>query len=598
MNGVMNTQDFYMGTVFNAYQYFGAHIKEDGVVFRTFAPGANKVAIIGEFNGWQEWEMKQPERAGFYELFVKGAKEGQMYKFVIYGQNGRVEHCDPYGFGMELRPQFASIVRRMDDYTFHDEQWMDKRTRCYDKPLNIYECHLGSFKTNPADPNGWYTYEQLADPLIEYVKKYNYTHVEMMPLAEYPFDGSWGYQGTGYFAPTSRYGTAKQLKMLVDRLHQAGIGVILDFVPAHFALDYYGLRMYDGTPLYEYPNSDVSESEWGTCNFIFSRREVCCFMQSAANYWLTEYHFDGLRMDAISRIIYWMGNEARGVNGNAVDFVRNMNAGLHKRHPSAMLIAEDSTAFQGCTHPASEGGLDFDYKWDLGWMNDTLDYMKKQSDERVQCPEKLTFSMMYFYNERHMLPFSHDEVVHGKKTIVDKIFGSYEEKFAQLRSLYMYMVVHPGKTLNFMGNEIAMFREWDETKEPDYFLLGYPMHDAFSKYYAELMKLAKEEPSLYEKDYDPKGFHWVCMNDQKHNVYGIERLSDEGATVTFFNFSNKPQVYHYTPAKDHSLVPVLHSDWQRWNGTTKEDHESLWAAAGYGVDIHLPAFGSEMFREA
>ena len=264
MNGVMNTQDFYMGTVFNAYQYFGAHIKEDGVVFRTFAPGANKVAIIGEFNGWQEWEMKQPERAGFYELFVKGAKEGQMYKFVIYGQNGRVEHCDPYGFGMELRPQFASIVRRMDDYTFHDEQWMDKRTRCYDKPLNIYECHLGSFKTNPADPNGWYTYEQLADPLIEYVKKYNYTHVEMMPLAEYPFDGSWGYQGTGYFAPTSRYGTAKQLKMLVDRLHQAGIGVILDFVPAHFALDYYGLRMYDGTPLYEYPNSDVSESEWGT----------------------------------------------------------------------------------------------------------------------------------------------------------------------------------------------------------------------------------------------------------------------------------------------------------------------------------------------
>ena len=283
-------------------------------------------------------------------------------------------------------------------------------------------------------------------------------------------------------------------------------------------------------------------------------------------------------MDAISRIIYWMGNEARGVNGNAVDFVRNMNAGLHKRHPSAMLIAEDSTAFQGCTHPASEGGLDFDYKWDLGWMNDTLDYMKKQSDERVQCPEKLTFSMMYFYNERHMLPFSHDEVVHGKKTIVDKIFGSYEEKFAQLRSLYMYMVVHPGKTLNFMGNEIAMFREWDETKEPDYFLLGYPMHDAFSKYYAELMKLAKEEPSLYEKDYDPKGFHWVCMNDQKHNVYGIERLSDEGATVTFFNFSNKPQVYHYTPAKDHSLVPVLHSDWQRCTKACGPRPDTAWTS--------------------
>ncbi len=597
MNGVMNTQDFYMGTVFNAYQYFGAHIREDGVVFRTFAPGANKVAIIGEFNGWKEWEMKQPERAGFYELFVKGAREGQMYKFVIYGQNGRVEHCDPYGFGMELRPQFASIVRRMDDYTFHDEKWMDERTRCYDKPLNIYECHLGSFKTNPADPNGWYTYEQLADPLIDYVKKYNYTHVEMMPLAEYPFDGSWGYQGTGYFAPTSRYGTAKQLKMLVDRLHQAGIGVILDFVPAHFALDYYGLRLYDGTPLYEYPNSDVSESEWGTCNFIFSRREVCCFMQSAANYWLTEYHFDGLRMDAISRIIYWMGNEARGVNGNAVDFVRNMNAGLHKRHPSAMLIAEDSTAFQGCTHPASEGGLDFDYKWDLGWMNDTLDYFMKTTDERRSLPQKLTFSMYYFYRERHLLPFSHDEVVHGKRTIIGKIYGEYEEKFAQLRTLYLYMLAHPGKTLNFMGNEIAMFREWDETREPDYNLLDYPMHRAFSGFFAELMELGRTHPAFYEMDYEPGGFQWLSINESGNDVYVIRRNAREESLVIFFNFSNSMQNAPYQSDYDGHLELLLHSDWERFGGGTKESREGGRVAISKDRPIHLvlPAFSAAVW---
>lgn len=597
MNGVMNTQDFYMGTVFNAYQYFGAHIREDGVVFRTFAPGANKVAIIGEFNGWKEWEMKQPERAGFYELFVKGAREGQMYKFVIYGQNGRVEHCDPYGFGMELRPQFASIVRRMDDYTFHDEKWMDERTRCYDKPLNIYECHLGSFKTNPADPNGWYTYEQLADPLIDYVKKYNYTHVEMMPLAEYPFDGSWGYQGTGYFAPTSRYGTAKQLKMLVDRLHQAGIGVILDFVPAHFALDYYGLRLYDGTPLYEYPNSDVSESEWGTCNFIFSRREVCCFMQSAANYWLTEYHFDGLRMDAISRIIYWMGNEARGVNGNAVDFVRNMNAGLHKRHPSAMLIAEDSTAFQGCTHPASEGGLDFDYKWDLGWMNDTLDYFMKTTDERRSLPQKLTFSMYYFYRERHLLPFSHDEVVHGKRTIIGKIYGEYEEKFAQLRTLYLYMLAHPGKTLNFMGNEIAMFREWDETREPDYNLLDYPMHRAFSGFFAELMELGRTHPAFYEMDYEPGGFQWLSINESGNDVYVIRRNAREESLVIFFNFSNSMQNARYQSDYDGHLELLLHSDWERFGGGTKESREGGRVAISKDRPIHLvlPAFSAAVW---
>lgn len=285
-----------------------------------------------------------------------------------------------------------------------------------------------------------------------------------MPLSEYPFDGSWGYQTTGYFSPTSRYGTATQLQSLVNRLHNAGIGAIIDFVPAHFATDSYGLKEFDGSQLYEYPTSDVGESEWGTCNFIYSRYEVRSFLQSAANYWLDKYHFDGIRMDAVSRLIYWMGDENRGFNPKAIDFLKQMNAGLHALHPSAMLIAEDSTAYPHVTKPVNEGGLGFDYKWDLGWMNDTLDYMMKTSDERKELSGKLTFSMYYFYNERYLLPLSHDEVVHGKRTIVDKIYGTYEEKFAQLRSLYLYMMMHPGKKLNFMGNEIAMFREWDEEK--------------------------------------------------------------------------------------------------------------------------------------
>ncbi|MBQ4304923.1 MAG: 1,4-alpha-glucan branching protein GlgB, partial [Lachnospiraceae bacterium] len=522
-----NAQRFYDGDEFFAYKYFGAHKAEKGVIFRTFALNADKVTLIGEFSGWKELDMSDSARKGFWELTVPEAGEGQMYKYVIYSKLGRIEHCDPYGFGMELRPGFASIVRDLDAYQFSDEEWMKERTRNFDRPLNIYELHLGSWKRKPEDPNGWYDYTEIADDLIAYVKKYHYTHVEIMPLSEHPFDGSWGYQNTGFFAPTSRYGTAPQLKELVDRLHRAGIGAIIDFVPAHFATDYYALKEYDGTQLYEYPESDVTASEWGSYNFIFARREVASFMQSAANYWLAEYHFDGLRMDAVSRLIYWMGNESRGENPTSINFLKNMNEGLHRLHPTAMLIAEDSTSYPGCTKPAWAGGLGFDYKWDLGWMNDTLDYFMKQSGERKDVPQKLTFSMYYFYNERYLLPFSHDEVVHGKKTIIDKIFGDYEMKFPQARALYMYMFVHPGKKLNFMGNEIAMFREWDENKEPDYFLLKYPNHDSFSEYIKELNRLYAEMPAFYEMDYEDEGFRWVAMNDQGHNVFGIQRYSKD-----------------------------------------------------------------------
>ena len=413
----MDFQKFYMGDVYDAYTYLGAHVEEDGVVFRTFAPQAEKVMIIGEFNNWQEEQMVEAVRAEFYEIHIKGARPGQMYKYVIYGRNGRVEHCDPYGFGMELRPAFASIVRDLDEFQFTDAKWMKNRSRNFDKPMNIYELHLGSWKRKDADrqddpdrkvEEGWYQYDEIAEELIQYVKDNHYTHVEFMPLSEHPFDGSWGYQNTGFFAPTARYGTASQLQKLINELHKAGIGAIIDFVPAHFANDYYALRHYDGSDLYEYPASDVSDSEWGSCNFLFSRREVACFMQSAANYWLTEYHFDGLRFDAVSRLIYWMGNESRGVNEFNLDFLKKMNFGLHQLHPTAMLIAEDSTSYPGCTKPVDQGGLGFDYKWDLGWMNDTLDYFMKQSGERVSFAERLTFSML------HGRPSRQNAQLHGQ----------------------------------------------------------------------------------------------------------------------------------------------------------------------------------------
>ncbi len=566
----MNLQDFYVGKAFDAYTFFGAHYQVDGVMFRTYAPQAERISLIGDFNNWTEQDMVQDGLSGIWELKVEQAVPGQMYKYVVYGHNGRVEHADPYGFGMELRPEFASIIRNLNDYGFMDEKWMKTRNLCYGDPLNIYELHLGSWKHNKNNENGWYRYDEIADDLIWYLKENHYTHVEFMPLSEHPFDGSWGYQNTGFFAPTSRYGSARELKILINKLHQAEIGAIIDFVPAHFATDYYGLRLFDGDELYEYPASDIGNSEWGSCNFLYSRGEVRSFLQSAANYWLSEYHFDGLRMDAVSRLIYWQGQEARGENEIAIEFIKTMNGGLRALHPSAILIAEDSTSYPNVTKPVDQGGLGFDYKWDLGWMNDTLDYFKKQSLERKDVPAKLTFSMHYFYNERYLLPLSHDEVVHGKKTIIDKIFGTYEEKFAQAKCLYMYMMMHPGKKLNFMGNEIGMFREWDEKKEPDWFLLKYPMHDSFHKYMIELNKIYQNTLALYAWDYDPKGFEWLTINENGSNVFGIKRTTDDTVVAALFNFSN--ETITYKTEEDWRIV--LNSDWEMYSGSTPKPSRS------------------------
>lgn len=561
----MELHDFYTGQVFDAYTYFGAHVEKNGVTFRTYAPSAQQVTIVGEFNSWQEQPLPQTYH-GVFEVYLPHARPGQMYKYCIYGPKGRAEHCDPYGFGMELRPGACSIVRDLGEYTFHDEVWMNHRTRRLDGPLNIYELHFGSWKKDGED---WYTYSALADDLIYYLHQNHYNYVEFLPLSEHPFDGSWGYQNTGFFSPTSRYGTAAQLMELIDRLHQAGIGAILDFVPVHFAVDGYGLKEYDGTTLYEYPHPDVGESEWGSCNFMHSRGEVCSLLQSAANYWLTEYHFDGLRMDAVSRLIYWQGDEARGENGTTLRFLKAMNQGLHALHPTAMLIAEDSTAYRGVTCPVEWNGLGFDYKWDLGWMHDTLSYLQSHPYDRAGQRNKLMFSMHYFYNEQYLLPFSHDEVVHGKKTILDKLYGDYEEKFAQARALYLYMLTHPGKTLNFMGNELAMFREWDERREPDWELLKLPMHDSFHHCMALLNQTYEEHSSLWAWDYRREGFQWLENVSENPCVFGYVRRDDREELTVLLNFSDQAAEYTVDGVED--MKPLLHTGWEHFGGKVREN---------------------------
>ena len=612
----MDFYGFYTGKIFDAYKYLGAHInrgengKVEEVVFRTFAPSASRISVIGEFNGWTETPMEKVHDGNFWELISKEAKPGMMYKYRIYDRAGNcIDHCDPYGYGMELRPNTASIIRDMDAYKFHDGKWMKKRSDHSELPLNVYELHFGSFRKPSEEPDAWYDYEEMADILLPYLKENGYNYLEIMPLNEYPCDESWGYQGTGFFSPTSRYGTADQLKYFVDRCHENDIGVILDFVPVHFAVDDYALANYDGTALYEYPHSDVGDSEWGSRNFMHSRGEVRSFLQSAAEYWLNEYHIDGLRMDAISRAIYWQGMPERGVNSNAVEFLRYMNQGLKERHPSVILAAEDSTSFPGVTKPAEEGGLGFDYKWDMGWMNDTLDYFRTAPEYRTRNYHKLTFSMMYYYDERYLLPLSHDEVVHGKATILQKMYGDYGQKFPQARAFYMYMYTHPGKKLNFMGNEIGHFREWDEKRELDWNLLTFPAHQDFHRFMEDLNHFYLEHPALSELDYDTEGFQWLECHAEEKCVYVFERCTKERRNetgksrdqmnrqeriVAAFNFSDEEQEIEIKCEDKKSLKRVFSSEYKEYGGQ-EEKKEKIIKAKKEIATLKLKPFSAEYY---
>ncbi len=525
-------QAFYDGLSFDAWKYFGAHPSKAGTTFRVYAPNAVKVAVIGEFSDWEPISMKQKNENGIWFCRIKDAKEGQMYKYRIYFPDGNFcDHTDPYAFSTELRPGSASIIVNLK-FPFTDKNWLKKRTLNYNDPMNVYEMHIGSWRRK--EDGSFYNYEELAEILPEYLKEHHFTHVEFMPLTEYPVDESWGYQVLGYYSATSRYGTPRQLQKLINTLHENGIGIILDFVPVHFALDYYGLSHFDGTALYEYPHDDTGYSEWGTHNFNFYRGEVRSFLQSAVDFWIENYHVDGIRMDAISNALFWQGNKDRGVNEGAVNFIQTMNKGLKERFPTVMKIAEDSTNYLKVTAPVEYDGLGFDYKWDLGWMNDTLEFFKFDKYDRGGFIAKIQWSMFYFYSELFLLPFSHDEVVHGKQSIIDKMIGTYDEKFQQSRMLYLYMMTHPGKKLNFMGNEIAMFSEWSEQKELDWMLLDYPVHQDFLKYITSLNKFYLDSPALYKEDYNSNNYRG--LETWRYEVIAYERWVDDQRLITILNF--------------------------------------------------------------
>lgn len=592
----MDYYGFYTGKIFDAYKFLGCRLQGNKAAFTVFAPAAQKVALIGEFNNWTETAMDKIYNGQFWQIELDGIKDGMLYKYRIYKNDGCfTDHCDPYGYGMELRPQNASVVRDLTSYTFHDEKWMKKRTDCKNSPLNIYEMHPGSWKENENDENGWYTYAETADLLIPYLKEYGYNYVEILPISEHPSDDSWGYQCTGYYSPTSRYGTVNDLKYFIDQCHLNDIGVILDFVPVHFAVDDYALANFDGTQLYEYPNSDVGYSSWGSKNFNHSRGEVQSFLQSNANFWLAEYHFDGLRMDAINNIIYWQGDSQRGINVNATEFLKNMNRYIKEAYPSVILAAEDSSAYTGVTKKVEEGGLGFDYKWDMGWMNDTLEYFRTDPMYRGRDYHKLTFSMQYFYDEHFLLPFSHDEVVHGKATIIQKMFGDYDGKFPQARALYLYMMTHPGKKLNFMGTELAMFREWDEKRELDWNILEYPLHDAFHRYMQSLNMLYLENPVLSALDFDRSGFRWLDCHQEEKVIYAFLRTDGKEKAAAVFNFSGEDiKGYELQIGEGNELKLLIASDMDCYGGGTSYKKGQGWKIRDGKTVLDMPAFSGKL----
>ena len=610
----MNLNDFYSGNEWMAYEYFGAHPEEKGVLFRVYAPRAKRVTVIGEFNFWHDTDMRCEGRGGIYSVLIPEAKEGQMYKYRIYHQDGTcTDKADPYGFGMELRPCSASIIRRRDGFTFTDGDWMRDTDKMYNRPMNIYEMHFGSWRRKKtSEGERWYRYEEMAEVLIPYLKEMGYTHVEILPLSEHPLDESWGYQSTGFFAPTSRYGTGDGLKSFINECHNAGIGVILDFVLVHFATDDYGLPFFDGGELYEIPrnyiggnnaasdsvcsDNEMTKSEWGSYNFYHAKGEVASFLKSCVDYWLTDYHIDGLRFDAISNIIYRQGRIELGVNEGALEFVKSLNAGIKMRHPHAILFAEDSTTYLKVTAPVEYDGLGFDYKWDLGFMHDTLDFFSYEISERRNHYDQILFSMHYFYNELYLLAFSHDEVVHGKKTLLDKMYGNYEEKFAQCRAMFLYWYSHPGKKLSFMGNEIGQFREWGEYREQDFDVLSqFPMHQKFSRFCRDLCLTYDSHNALYEGEYNSNCFKYLINDRRDDLVYAFLREAGGEVILAVFNFGDRNfDNYEIKYPGNHMLKELINTDAIIYGGNCAADVETLYIRSGR-LTMKLSAFSGRMF---
>ena len=624
---------FYTGTCFDAHKYLGVHAEAGGYIFRVYAPSARSVAIIGEWSNWQPCPAHRGD-GGVWEYYDERAECGMMYKYAVLGADGVLrDKADPYARRAELGGGGASIISAAPSYEWQDGEWMSARSsgegymprgkrhtddkrhshthagisdadrsacdasiaKRADGPINIYELHASAFRRKPD--GGLYNYAELAQLLVPYLTECGYNYLELLPIAEYPCDSSWGYQATGFFAPTARYGTPEQLCVLIDRCHAAGIGVLLDFVPVHFAVDGYGLEHFDGTALYEYPSGDVGISEWGSCNFMHAHGDVRSFLCSAAASFLEDFHFDGLRVDAVSRIIYWLGDPARGICDGGVTFLRTLTDGLHARFPHCLLCAEDSTAYTGVTKTPKDGGLGFDYKWDMGWMHDTLDYFRTAPEYRIRDYHRLTFSMMYYYGESYILPLSHDESVHGKATVLGKMNGEYEAKFPQARAMYMYMYMHPGAKLNFMGGELGMLREWSEDREMDWDILHYPLHDSFALYMRRLSHIYLDSPALYELDRDPSGFRWLECHGEESCVYVIERRALSGdRIVAAFNFSDTPTAYHLTLPPEYiaaRFTLLLCSESECFSGC---GNEGVIRRSGCKAVLSLPPFSGTMWR--
>ncbi len=609
---------FGAGTHYEIYEKMGGrlmtHGGAKGAAFSVWAPNAKSVSVVGNFNLWdsRRHPMRRLGESGVWELFIPGLKEGDQYKFHVVQCDGRhVDKADPYGLFSQVRPDTASVLFPLKRYKWKDRRWMTarKKYRVQTSPMNIYEVHLGSWMRVPEDGNRFLTYTEMAEHLVPYVKEMGYSHIELLPIEEHPFDGSWGYQVTGYYAPTSRYGDPDAFKYFIDTCHQNGIGVILDWVPAHFPKDDFGLARFDGTALYEHEDPRQGEHlQWGTYIFNYGRKEVTNFLLANALFWIEAYHLDGLRVDAVASMLYldfcknegeWMPNQYGGrENLDAVEFLKHMNSIIAKREPGAVVIAEESTSWPGVTQNADEGGLGFTLKWNMGWMNDFLFYIHKDSIYRKYHHDKLTFGMAYAYSENFVLVLSHDEVVHEKSSMVGKMPGDNWQRFANLRLAYGFMYGHPGKKLLFMGGEFGQYQEWSEARSLDWHLLQYADHQNMQRYMKELNHFYLAESPFWERDYDPSGFSWIECDDKESSVVSFLRRSEDKELLFVCNFTpNTHFDFRLGVPQQGRYREVFNSDEERFGGSGVKnlqpaDSEPLpWNRCQHSVVVHVPPLG-------
>lgn len=618
---------FNAGTHYEIYNKMGSHLAtedgEEGVYFAVWAPNARTVSVVGDFNEWKplENEMQPIKKSGVFDLFIPGVKKGDLYKFAVETKKGDILYkADPYGNQGQMRPETASVVTDISEYTWQDEQWQadKKRSTTLDRPMSIYEVHIGSWKKDESGNNcGFRKYRDIAGELANYVNYMGYTHVEFIGIAEHPFDGSWGYQVTGYYAPTSRYGEAGDFMYLVDYLHRYGIGVILDWVPAHFPKDAHGLGRFDGEAVYEHPDPRKGEhAQWGTYIFNYERPQVKNFLVANALFWLEKFHVDGLRVDAVASMLYldygreagdWVPNrDGDHENYEAIEFLKHLNSIITRRCPGAMMIAEESTAFPKVTRPAEDNGLGFTYKWNMGWMHDFLEYMKTDPYFRQYHQNELTFSFSYTYSENYIMVLSHDEVVHLKCSMINKMPGELEDKFGNLRAAYGLMMAHPGKKLLFMGQDFAQLREWSEERSLDWFLLdNEPRHRQLNNYVRALLHMYKGHPALYEMDCKEGGFEWINGADAEHNMLTFCRMTKDKKRCLLFHFNFSPVVYE--KHRVGALCPgtyrqVFNSDAPEFGGSGTyfageiTAQEEPWDWKDYSLVFDVPAYGVTAFE--